>query len=111
VETVLQGAPRLYASLERQRRENIPAWGEAPGKRHRPTPTRAEGPRHWRGVWCAGPSDRGICRLYVPSPSGWAGMLPRRWRSGRRSVLLSHHMDEPANARAPERTSVSVISP
>ena len=52
-ERVLCGLPRLYAFLERQRRENITAWAEGPGLvfgpfmrllRHRTG--------RFRGGWC-----------------------------------------------------------
>jgi len=92
VETVLQGPPRLHASNKRQRRENIPAWGEAPGKRHKPRPTRAEGPWHWRRVWCTGLSDRGIYRTACTQPFrlGWYVPAPLALRKTKCSRVSPH---------------------
>ena len=94
METVLHGGLRLHASLERQRRENMAAWAEGPGKPRKPKP-------HGLKVRdIDGPCDvpllqtGGYIERHIPSPSGWADMLPRRWRSGTRSALLSHHRDE-----------------
>ncbi len=107
-ERVLFGDLRLHTCLERQRRQSITAWAEGPGKRHSPI-SKGLKARNICGSSDVPVLQTGACMgMPVPSPSGWAAILPRCWRLGWQSGFLPHGMGDWVETPAPNGTSVSV---